>query len=65
MKAIFNSAVAAVLLAALPISVVADPAAFVGVAYSFGGSFGVTAKVLSSDNEDNAVLAVGGGSGSF
>jgi hypothetical protein len=59
MKAIISSAVAAVLLAALPLSATADPAAFVGVTYSFGGNFGVTAKVLSSDHEDNGVLAVG------
>jgi hypothetical protein len=47
------------LLAIQPLNISADPAAFLGIGYTFGGNFAVTAKVLSSDKEDNGVLAVG------
>ncbi|WP_043115362.1 hypothetical protein [Solemya velum gill symbiont] len=40
-------------------TVTADPAAFIGVAYGFSGNFGLTAKVLSSDEEDTGVAALG------
>lgn len=50
-----------VTLAALPAA--ADPALFVGVSLRFGGdapvSPGLTLKVLSSDREDEGVLAAG------
>lgn len=52
-------ALASLLLALQPLAVSADPAAFVGIGYTFGGNFGLTVKVLSSDHEDNGVLAVG------
>jgi hypothetical protein len=48
-----------VLFMFLPISVWADPAAFVGVSYSWGGNLGISVKVLSDDEEDNAVVAAG------
>jgi hypothetical protein len=55
-----NSLYAVVLLlAAQPYVASADPAAFLGVSYTLGGDFAVTAKVLSSNKEDNGILAVG------
>ena len=49
------------LLGLLPFAAQANPAAFVGLSYSFGGSSGVglTVKVLSDDKEDQAVAALG------
>jgi hypothetical protein len=37
----------------------ADPAGMLGLSYSFNGEFGVTAKILSSSDEDEFVAAVG------
>lgn len=37
----------------------ADPGVMVGLSYNFGGTFGVTLKVLSSDVRDRAVAAAG------
>ncbi|MCF6354215.1 MAG: hypothetical protein L3J26_03790 [Candidatus Polarisedimenticolaceae bacterium] len=49
-----------VLLGLLPLTAQADPAAFVGVSYSFGGGgVGITVKVLSDDEEDQAIAALG------
>ncbi|MBL1319478.1 MAG: hypothetical protein COA63_000260 [Methylophaga sp.] len=48
------------LLGLLPLTAQADPAAFVGISYSFGGSgVGISVKVLSDDEEDQAVAALG------
>lgn len=48
------------LLGLLPFSAQADPAAFVGISYSFGGSgVGISIKILSDDEEDQVVAAVG------
>ena len=38
----------------------ADPAAFVGLSYSFGGNVGLSLKVLSDDEEGKNVAALGG-----
>jgi len=50
---------AALVASSLP--AVADPAAFAGITYGFGGqdTFGFTVKVVSSDEEDKAVAAAG------
>ena len=49
--------------ALLPLAgaVTADPAAFAGITYGFGGqdTFGFTVKVVSSDEEDKTVAAAG------
>lgn len=37
----------------------ADPGVMLGLSYTFGGTFGVTAKLLSSDKRDQAVVAAG------
>jgi len=37
----------------------AEPAAYVGLSYTFGGEIGISAKVLSENEEDNVVAAVG------
>jgi hypothetical protein len=37
----------------------ADPGVMLGVSYNFGGTPGLTLKVLSSDQRDRAVAAVG------
>lgn len=37
----------------------AGPGVLVGISYNFGGSVGLTLKVLSSKEEDHAVAAVG------
>lgn len=37
----------------------ADPGFMVGLSYNFGGSFGVTAKILSTDKQEKAVAALG------
>ena len=37
----------------------ADPAAFVGLSYTWGGNIGISAKILSDDEEDNAIVAAG------
>ncbi len=37
----------------------ADPAAFIGLSYTFSGNAGISAKVLSDDEENNAVVAAG------
>ena len=37
----------------------ADPGFMIGLSYNFGGSFGVTAKILSSRKEDQAVASLG------
>ena len=37
----------------------ASPGFMIGISYNFGGSVGVTAKVLSSNRENRAVAAVG------
>jgi hypothetical protein len=50
-------AISVLLAASAPAA--ADPAAFLGVSYNFGGTLGVTLKVLSDDEEDNAALAGG------
>jgi hypothetical protein len=48
------------LLGLLPLTAHADPAAFVGISYSFGGSgVGISVKVLSDDEEDQVVAALG------
>ncbi|MFW5425836.1 MAG: hypothetical protein ACKE8G_04585 [Methylophagaceae bacterium] len=48
------------LLGLLPFTAQADPAAFVGISYSFGGSgVGISVKVLSDDEEEQAVAALG------
>ncbi len=48
------------LLGLLPLTTQADPAAFVGISYSFGGSgVGISVKVLSDDEEDQVVAALG------
>ncbi len=48
------------LLSILPLTAYAQPAAFVGISYSFGGSgIGLSVKVLSDDEEDQAVAALG------
>lgn len=57
MKKLALSLFGATLLASQ--SVTADPAAFIGVTYSFGGNVGITAKVLSDDKSDNGVAALG------
>ncbi len=51
-------AIAAALLAAGSASH-ADPGVMIGLSYNFGGTFGITAKVLSSDRRDRAVAAAG------
>jgi len=55
-----NTLFAAALMAASA-NVIADPAAFVGFTYDLGGNkgFGLTAKVVSSDEENKNVGAVG------
>lgn len=48
------------LLGLLPLTAQADPAAFVGISYSFGGAgVGISVKVLSDDKEDQVVAALG------
>lgn len=48
------------LISLLPFTIQADPAAFVGISYSFGGpGVGISVKVLSDDEEDQAVAALG------
>ena len=47
------------LSAFLPLSAQADPAAFIGISYGFDSSFGISIKALSSDEEDEGVVAVG------
>jgi len=37
----------------------ADPAAYIGLSYTFSGNVGISAKVLSDDEENNAVIAAG------
>ena len=37
----------------------ADPGFMLGLSYNFGGSIGVTAKVLSSNKQEKAVAALG------
>jgi hypothetical protein len=37
----------------------ADPGFMVGLSYNFGGSVGVTAKILSSNRQEKAVAALG------
>lgn len=37
----------------------AEPALMLGVSYNFGGAMGVTLKVLSTNRQDEAALAVG------
>jgi hypothetical protein len=37
----------------------ADPGFMIGLSYNFGGSFGVTAKILSTRKEEKAVAALG------
>ena len=51
-------ALASILLAACG-TASADAGILLGVAYTFGGTWGVTAKVLSSDQRDKAVIAAG------
>ena len=53
-----NSTIALALLVACG-AAQADPGVLVGVSYNFGGSVGVTLKVLSSDQRDKAVAAAG------
>lgn len=38
---------------------IADPGVFLGVTYNFGGSVGVSLKVLSTNKEDRGALAAG------
>lgn len=51
------------LLACSSVPAAADPAAFLGLTYSFGGAnsgkFGVTARVFSSDKKEEWVAAAG------
>jgi hypothetical protein len=58
---LFVAAVGSLSCVSLP--AMADPAGFVGLAVSFGGGngakFGLTAKVLSSDKQDEWVAAAG------
>ena len=37
----------------------ADPGFMLGISYNFGGSFGVTAKILSTDKQEKAVASLG------
>ncbi len=37
----------------------ADPGAFIGLTYNFGGSVGVSLKVLSTNKQDRGALAAG------
>ena len=37
----------------------ADPGFMVGISYNFGGSVGVTAKILSTNRQEKAVAALG------
>ena len=37
----------------------ADPGFMIGLSYNFGGSLGVTAKILSTNKQEKAVAAVG------
>lgn len=53
------TALAAAVLMSVPFTTQADPAAFVGLAYSFGGNAGLTVKVLSDDEEHKTVGALG------
>lgn len=47
------------LLTTLPFTTQSDPAAFIGINYSFGGDLGISVKALSDDDENNAVGAAG------
>jgi hypothetical protein len=38
---------------------IADPGVFLGVTYNFGGSVGVSLKLLSTNKEDRGALAAG------
>lgn len=38
---------------------IADPAVMLGVSYNFGGATGITLKLLSTNREDKAAVAVG------
>lgn len=60
MKRMLTGAGVAALFAAAPLSVQADPAAFLGLTYHFGGKIGVTAKILSSNKEHQGVAGLGG-----
>ena len=41
-------------------AVIADPAAFAGIAYTFDGKAGITLKLLSDNEEEKWVAAIGG-----
>ncbi|MBN2646222.1 MAG: hypothetical protein JXR44_00375 [Thiotrichales bacterium] len=50
---------AALVAATLSTSAQAEPTYFIGVAYTFGGEFGVTGKILTDDEQDSFSASVG------
>jgi hypothetical protein len=50
---------ATTLLLAATSAAIAEPALMLGVSYNFGGATGITLKLLSTNREEKAALAVG------